>query len=82
MDTSAIRKAAEKATPVDPQDLMRYEHGGGRLAILRDGKRQLIADFYGDGEDTEFYGLCAPQTIIGLCDEIDRLRALSNTEGK
>jgi hypothetical protein len=66
--------ACVKATPVEPQDLISYEHGGGRLAILRDGKRQLIADFYGDGEDRDHYANCDPATISSLIQELLSLR--------
>lgn len=40
---------------LEDAELMRYEHGGARLAVLRDGERELIADFYGDGEWREFF---------------------------
>lgn len=77
-----LREAALAATPVQPQDLMRYEHGGGRLAIIRDGKRDLIADFYGDGADRDYYAAANPATILQLLDdkaklldEVERLRA-------
>lgn len=62
----ALLLAAEKATPVEPRDLMSYEHGGGRLAIIRDGKRDLIADFYGDGADRDFYALANPSNLTTL----------------
>lgn len=76
-----LREAALAATPVQPQDLMSYEHGGGRLAIIRDGKRDLIADFYGDGADRDYYAAANPATILQLLDdkaklldEVERLR--------
>lgn len=75
-DTAVLREAAEKATGFHDGNLVRYEHGGGRLAIIPvpgDGPRKLIADFYHE-EDREFFVLCDPATILSLCDEIDRLR--------
>ena len=50
-----LRALLERATPVEARDLMSYEHGGGRLAVLRDGQRKLVADFYGAGEDRDFF---------------------------
>lgn len=75
IDTAKLRALAEAATPVLDKDLMRYDHGGGRLAILRDGERKLIADFYGDGGDREFYAAANPATILSLLDQIDALKA-------
>lgn len=77
--TAELRALAEAATPVRPEDLMRYDHGGGRLAILRDGQRTLIADFYGAGPDREFYAATNPAAILSLLDQIDELRAALNT---
>ncbi len=83
IDTAALRALAEAATPVLIHlDLMRYEHGGGRLAILRDGERKLIADFYGDGSDTEYYAAVHPAAVLSLLDQIDGLRArVAEVEG-
>jgi len=70
-EIAKLRELAEKATPVLIHlDLMRYDHGGGRLAIMRDGERKLIADFYGDGADTEFYAAANPSTILALLDTL------------
>lgn len=71
-----LREAAEKATQVKDIDLMRYGHGGGRLAIMRDGDRTLVADFYQEG-DTEFYGLCSPENILALLEALSTERARS-----
>jgi hypothetical protein len=41
---------------MEDAELVRYEHGGARLAVTAHGaKRELIADFYGDGEWREFF---------------------------
>jgi hypothetical protein len=40
---------------LEEAELTPYGHGGGRLAITRDDNRELIADFYGDGEWREFF---------------------------
>lgn len=69
-----ILALAGAATPIEPHDLMAYEHGGGRLAIIRDGKRDLIADFYGDGADRDYYAALRPQTVSSLATELLALR--------
>ncbi len=65
---------AGAATQVEPRDLMAYDHGGGRLAVIRDGKRDLIADFYGDGADRDYYAALCPQTVSSLATELLALR--------
>lgn len=40
---------------MEDAELTPYGHGGGRLAITRDDNRELIADFYGNGEWREFF---------------------------
>jgi len=72
-DLIHMRQLAEKATPVEPRDLMAYEHGGGRLAVIRDGKRDLIADFYGDGADRDFYAAANPSAILAMIDRIEAM---------
>ena len=72
---AAIEEAAGKATLVKPVDLMRYEHGGARLAILRDGMRHLVADFY-HTEDTEFYALTNPSNIAQIVAYVKALESL------
>lgn len=69
-----ILALAASATPVEPRDLMAYDHGGGRLAVIRDGERDLIADFYGDGADRDYYAALAPQTVSSLATELLALR--------
>ena len=69
-----ILALAASATPVEPRDLMAYDHGGGRLAVIRDGKRDLIADFYGDGADRDYYAALRPQTVSSLATELLALR--------
>jgi len=49
-------------TPFKDADLMRYEHGGGRLAILRDDERRLVADFYHEA-DREHFVRCSPDSL-------------------
>ncbi|HYI43707.1 MAG TPA: hypothetical protein VD768_08815 [Sphingomicrobium sp.] len=50
-----LRELSEKAADFLPTDLTAYEHGAGRLAIIRDGRRKPIADFYGDGPERDFF---------------------------
>lgn len=69
-----ILALAGAATQLEPRDLMAYEHGGGRLAVIRDGKRDLIADFYGDGADRDYYAALRPQTVSSLATELLALR--------
>lgn len=52
----AVAKIAElDAKRTQHPSMMRYEHGGGRLALVEQGNRKLVADFY-DEENREFYG--------------------------
>lgn len=53
-----------------PLELIRYEHGGGRL--YREEPRDLIADFY-DVPNRELY-YRAPELLNALADEVERLR--------
>lgn len=62
---SQIEKGLEDVTEWSDADLMRYEHGGGRLAVLRDGERKLVADFYHES-DREHLTLCSPPNIRRL----------------
>lgn len=48
----AVAELAAKATP-NPR-LVRYDHGGGRLLLEANGLRDLVADFYDEG-NREFY---------------------------
>lgn len=72
-----LKRLAEAATPTEGATLNRYEHGGGRLFVAlhtRGGSgRQLIADFYGDGADREFYAAANPATVLALIARIERL---------
>jgi len=69
-----LRDGLAGVTPTWPTDLMRYEQGGGRLAILRDGERTLVADFYHEA-DREHYVRCSPDNILRLLDALASLRA-------
>lgn len=43
---------------LEDAELTRYEHGGARLTVSAANRatgRELIADFYGDGEWREFF---------------------------
>ena len=57
-DLDALDRLEKEATPL-PLVLTRYEHGGGRL--FRDPPPggqdpfRLVADFYGEGPDREFF---------------------------
>lgn len=43
--------------------LDRFPHGGARLAVINGNDRELIADFYGDGEWTEFFDMLIRHAI-------------------
>jgi hypothetical protein len=78
VDLAELRRLAEAATPTEGATLNRYEHGGGRLFIDRTqerGGRQLIADFYGDGADREFYAAASPATILALLTRLEEAEA-------
>ena len=49
-DVKRLRELLAAATPVTDADLIRYAHGGGRWAMLRDGERELVADFYNEAD--------------------------------
>ena len=57
-DLDALERMEREATPL-PLTITRYEHGGGRLfqEPPPDGRScfHLVADFYGDGGDREFF---------------------------
>src|ERR1051326_8443725 len=46
---SELKRLAEGATPWNASHLIRYKHGGGRLA-LTEPRRELIADFYNEND--------------------------------
>jgi hypothetical protein len=50
LNLEEIKGLMAAATDVSEADLMRYEHGGGRWAKLRDGERTLVADFYNEAD--------------------------------
>lgn len=78
VDLAELRRLAEAATPTEGATLNRYEHGGGRLLIDRTqegGGRQLIADFYGEGADREFYAAANPATILALIASLEKAEA-------
>jgi hypothetical protein len=68
-----LRDLLKARTEITDEDLMRYEHGGGRWAKLRDGERKLIADFYNE-EDRE-YIVAAALSLPALLALIERLTA-------
>lgn len=80
-DHTELRRLAEAASvSMSGATLMRYDHGGGRLAALDGDERRLIADFYHEA-DREFYAAANPQAVLALLNEIERLReALSRSE--
>lgn len=52
-DRLAEIEAREKAA-TRGAEIVRYQHGGGRLAVFGDGECKIVADFYSEG-DREFY---------------------------
>lgn len=72
--------AMEGVTPFRDEDVIRYEHGGGRIAIMRDGERTLVADLYQEA-DREFFARCSPGGIRSLLDLIaDQAARLEENE--
>lgn len=66
------RRLLKEATP-EPLVFMRYDHGGARLYKDRDDVgRDLIADFYDEGNRELYYA--APRLLSALCDENEALR--------
>lgn len=59
-----------------PLQLIRYDHGGGRL--YREKPRDLIADFY-DAGNREFYSR-AREIVSALCNEVEELRRRNATQ--
>lgn len=79
-DLDEIERLLAAATPVTSSDIMEYEHGGGRLAVISESERTLVADFYGDGADRDCFmaiRLAAPTILT----EIRKLRATVATLG-
>lgn len=58
--------------PFEERDMMRYEHGGGRLAIIRDGQRNLVADLYHEA-DREHFLRCSPDRIRAIATDFAAL---------
>jgi hypothetical protein len=79
-DLPALREAVAKMTA--GAELVRYEHGGGRLAVFgpTDAERVLVADFYQEGDREGFVALrnAAP----ALLDEREALRVELDIEKK
>jgi hypothetical protein len=46
------KRLSDGATP--KLELTRYEHGGGRAFVIKDGRPELVADYY-DERNREFY---------------------------
>lgn len=69
------RRLLEKMTPLANARMVRYDHGGGRLATFDAEKRELIADFYNEG-DREFYYWFANNAaaLLDAAEELDRTR--------
>lgn len=67
-----MKAGLEGVTPFTDADLMRYEQGGGRLAIINDTTRKLIADFYSE-DDREHFARCSPDNIAKLLAHISAL---------
>lgn len=72
-----VRSRAAAAT-VGSYNHDRYFHGGGRLSVIepdisptRSGRRELIADFYQEG-DREWYPLFTPGIADPLAALLDR----------
>lgn len=61
VDVAAIRELLARATPMDEfVQLIRYDHGGGRLFRETDEgtrNRKLIADFYEESDRELFYAM-------------------------
>ena len=64
------RELLSKAT-LEPLKLIRYEHGCGRL--WREDTRDLIADFYDEG-NREFYAR-SRDIVSSLCNELEQVRS-------
>lgn len=75
-ELAAIKARCAKATPDDVLCMDRYDHGGGRMYVIEDGPhdRQLIADFYDEG-NREFYA-SARTDIPRLVAEVERMRSI------
>ena len=72
-ELSEMRERCKAATPFTNNDVMRYEHGGGRIWLQEDGDgRKLVADLYHEG-DREFFAH-ARTDIPRLLDELERTR--------
>jgi hypothetical protein len=68
----AILRGCDGVTRFDDGNLMRYEHGGGRLALIPvpgDGPRKLIADFYHE-DDREHFARLDPDTVRSIVTEL------------
>lgn len=61
---------------VTPGELIvdRYDHGGGRMYVLNDGKRTLVADTFKEG-NREFFAE-APKAVTHLLARLDAIEAL------
>ena len=74
-----IRALLENATP-GPWEIIRYEHGGGRIGRFGDPNkgepRELVFDTFNEGDRELLYA--APTIIAELLAELDELR-LSNS---
>lgn len=70
-----IEEAAGKANSL-PMKVNRYDHGGGRFWTELDGKRNLIADFYEEG-DREYYLAASPSAILSLLARMEALEKVA-----
>ena len=74
-ELAAIVERAEAATPFTDcaDNVMRYDHGGGRIALLGNREdRKLIADLYHEN-DREFF-IAARSDVPRLAAEVIALR--------
>ena len=73
VDLDALERAAKAATPrTDKYRMDRYAHGGGRaFNDGESGERELIADFYNEG-DRELFDLLDRDTVLWLCAQARR----------
>ena len=57
MTTEELKEIEERCNKATPNPtLTRYDHGGGRSYVsLPSGGVDLVADYYGEGPDREFY---------------------------
>jgi hypothetical protein len=65
--------AAAKERTTQPAEIIRYNHGGGRMIWEQDNKRDLIADFYDEG-NREFHVLAHNSDFASGIEEVRAMR--------